>query len=107
MFKIDWYKFILWNVPSFERLKTRMQWLQLMLSEVRKHWDSFVVYRSAKLYDVNHTGQVIYLEKALNDAFDNTLRRIYIDDGDFGDRVFVYDRTQPLMLYWRWKNYLD
>lgn len=64
-------------------------------------FSSMNVYRSAKLYDLNHSGQVIYLEKVLNDTFDKDLRRIYIGDGDFRDRIFVGARDSENHIYYR------
>lgn len=102
MFKVDWYKLVLHNIVSALRERTRVQWLVLLVSEIRKKWDWLVSFREAKLYDANHTGQIIYLEKILNDTFDPTLRRIHIGDGDFKDRVIVGSRTSTLYIWHRW-----
>lgn len=48
-------------------------------------------YRNDNLYKLNHNGQICRLREALNDGFDISLRRIYID-GDGGDaqRTYIY-----------------
>jgi hypothetical protein len=39
------------------------------------------------------TGQVVYMEHYLNDIYDNSLRRIYIDDGNAGTPFFLYNKV--------------
>lgn len=47
--------------------------------------------RENNLYILDHNGQVCYLRGALNDKFDFTQRRIYIDGtGADEDRIYVY-----------------
>lgn len=45
-------------------------------------------------YQLKFTGQVIYLEHTLNDTFDDTLRRIYIQDGFRLPKVFLYNTAE-------------
>lgn len=92
MFNADWYQFILQNVPPPLRKSRRIAWLQVLIAPVAKAMDSMRAFRQIKLYELNHTGQVIYLEKVLNDAFDNQQRRIYITDGDFRNRIYINER---------------
>ena len=42
----------------------------------------FDANRAADLYVLSHNGQCCYLQAALNDLFDNALRRIYISNGN-------------------------
>jgi hypothetical protein len=55
-------------------------------------------------YDLRFTGQVVSLEHLLNDQFDNTLRRIYIDDPS-GQQIltpYVFNKVEaqpPLNLF--------
>lgn len=106
MYKINWEAFLQSNVMAPLRKAKRLAWLRVILSPIRRMWDAFTAYRKESLYRVNHTGQVIYLQKALNDAFDPVQRRIEVVDGDFETMVNLYRRIeqQPLYIYWRWGN---
>lgn len=44
--------------------------------------------------DLSFTGQVIYLEHLLNDKFDNSLRRIYIDEASNIEELFVFQSNE-------------
>lgn len=65
-------------------------------------WSQF---RKRKIYELEHTGQVCYMRKALNDAFDVDERRIYID-GTGGDasKTYIYtpgeEQTKYLGKLW-------
>lgn len=50
--------------------------------------------RIDSLYKLDHTGQICYLRGALNDKFDPSLRRIYIDDGNAFPRKYIYTRAE-------------
>lgn len=66
-----------------------------MLSSLQKLNNDFVLFVKAKQYEMSITSQVIYLEKLLNDEFDNDLRRIYIEDAVTIDSVFLrYENEQ-------------
>lgn len=61
---------------------------------------SWKAFRAANLYKLAHNGQVCYLRAALNDSFDVSLRRIYID-GTGGDalRTFIYTPAEEQPKY--------
>lgn len=56
----------------------------------RHYW--WKQYRESNIYKLSHNGQICYLRKALNDTFDQDLRRIYID-GTGGDATKTYIYT--------------
>ncbi|MBC7399856.1 MAG: hypothetical protein H7289_07900 [Mucilaginibacter sp.] len=53
-------------------------------------YNQFTDNRISNLYKLSHNGQVFSLENALNDRFDNVLRRIYISDGFTKDRIYIF-----------------
>lgn len=65
--------------------------------------NNFIRYREAKLYELFINYQTCYLEIFLNDRFDKTERRIYIDDAQNQDTVYLYlrDELNPVNLYTR------
>lgn len=57
-------------------------------------------YRAANIYKLEHNGQVCRLRKALNDAFDLDLRRIYIDGtGGEAMRTYIYTPAENQTKY--------
>lgn len=52
--------------------------------------------------DVLYTGQIIYLERLLNDLYDNTIRGIYIQDVANISKTYLHNRIEvrpPYYLY--------
>lgn len=52
------------------------------------------VMRAENIYKLEHSGQVCYLRKALNDKFDPEQRRIYIGDANRFERFYIYTRAE-------------
>jgi hypothetical protein len=59
---LKWEKLLLWLIPPILRKKTHFDWLDVLLTPLH------TIYEET-LYKMQHTGQVIYLEKVLNEAF--------------------------------------
>lgn len=60
--------------------------------QLHYNWQQFRNHQPyGTMYRLDHTGQVCYLRKALNDAFDVSQRRIYIDGtgGNVG-KTYIY-----------------
>ena len=57
--------------------------------------------RDRNLYNLSITPQVCFLEKALNDKFDSTPRRIYITNGVWRSflPIFLRAENKPIALY--------
>lgn len=55
--------------------------------------------RNQDIYKIEHTGQVCYLRKALNDALDPQERRIYIDEGNSFNRKYIYTTPENKPVY--------
>lgn len=74
---------------------------EAMMSPFRALYAAFGANRSANIYRLSHNSQVCYLEAALNDTFDATLRRIYITDGPNVEATRIYLRAEqkPRYLY--------
>jgi len=52
--------------------------LSVLVSEIEVLWSLFKSFTDDTDYTLSHNGQVVYLEAALNDAFDPSARGIYI-----------------------------
>lgn len=62
---LKWEKLLLWLVPPILRKKTHFDWLDVLLTPLRTIYEDI-------LYKMQHTGQVIYLEKVLNETYNPT-----------------------------------
>ncbi|MCT4647556.1 MAG: hypothetical protein N4A74_21390 [Carboxylicivirga sp.] len=91
MFEIDFNKVVLWLVPRVMRTAFNVAWLKELVRPVVSLYNEFTNKRADDLYRLNHNGQVCYLEAVLNDAFDISLRRIYISDAG-GEVVTLINR---------------
>ena len=72
-----------------QRTPLTQSWLEVLAAPVRRLKGLFDSFRAASLYEVTHNGQVARMEDVLNDAFDPTDKRIYIDT-TLPDEVFIF-----------------
>jgi hypothetical protein len=83
---------LLKHVPPILRgVETLRAWWRVLSASLEFVYQAFSFYANQKRYTLQFNGQVIYLEHVLNDKFDNSLRRIYIDDQQASN-------VQPLIL---------
>jgi hypothetical protein len=78
----DLTRFVTYMLPSFLRKTKQISWLKALLAPMDRLNSELVTFATDTRYALNFTGQVISLERLLNDTFDNSLRRIYISDGN-------------------------
>lgn len=99
-FDIDYDRLVPQLLPVRLRQTKTIAWLKVLVSPVKWLFGLFRSNRKNNLYLLSHTGQVCYLEAALNDVFDPVSRGIYITDGPFRDPLFLYLETElrPLWL---------
>ena len=67
-------------VPALIRGARFEAWIGALLEPVQSLNADFVADAASIRYYLRFNGQVLYMEHLLNDLFDNSLRRIYIDD---------------------------
>lgn len=87
---VDFNKSLKEYLPVRKRTAKRLAWLRTLLAGIKYIYTKFLLFRSERLYYLSHNSQVCKMEGALNDTFDNTLRRIYISDGPYEDPVYIY-----------------
>ena len=77
-----------------------MAWLYSFTRAIVTKYQGWTVYRESNIYKLNHNGQVCYLRKALNDKFDPSLRRIYIDGpGGEAQKTYIYTPAENQTKY--------
>lgn len=92
-YKVDFKRLGILFLPMALRKPKLIALTHSLLAPLISLHYTFTQNRNENLYKLQHNGQVCYLRKALNDAFDNTLRRIIIVDGNQFYRVYIY--TEP------------
>lgn len=98
-FSLDLNKLVILLLPTFFRRARLVAWLQVLASPLATLHQTWYVNRLSNIYKLNHNGQVCYLRKALNDAFDPTDRRIYITDGNKYQRQYIYTNIEQQPKY--------
>jgi hypothetical protein len=88
-FDVDIDNVVWTNLPVRLRQVIQFAWLKAVIAPVKYIYGLFMANRVNNLYYLAHNSQVCYMEAALNDTFDNTLRRIYITDG--ADEYPIYE----------------
>ncbi|MGQ0739149.1 MAG: hypothetical protein ACT4OJ_08840 [Bacteroidota bacterium] len=102
-YDINFYRLGEWLTPRWLRKETFLIILKACLYPLVLIHNAFIRYRDAKIYEINMNYQVCYLEAFLNDRFDFTQRRIYIEDADTEEGTFLYMRAEdnPVYLFLR------
>ena len=92
---LKWEKLLLWLVPPILRKKTHIDWLDVLLTPLHTIYEEI-------LYKMQHTGQVIYLEKVLNETFNpdknynpNASTRQKRSDG----LIYIDESVKPTIQY--------
>ncbi len=89
-------------VPLSKKKNKILAFLYLILHPLKAVNILFDQYKATTNYKLIFNGQVIYLEHYLNDLYDNTLRRIYIEDTANIDYSYIYNQAEllpTLMVY--------
>ena len=94
IYDIDYAKLIGWLTPQELRKDKLRRLLNIMVAPVVVLYQLFLLYRTAKLYQLKITPQKCYLELLLNNRYDFTLRRIYIDDGVDKPPFYIYQAAE-------------
>jgi hypothetical protein len=110
LYNIDFRRLATLLTPTFLRKVKFIDWLETLLKPLEEVNFSFKQFRKDSIYKVTHNGQVVYLQKVLNDSFDNEFRRIKIKDSFENDPTwiypqanenptYIYDQNSPTFLY--------
>jgi len=68
-----------------------IEWLNLILSNIKNIYIQFLIFRDLVLYDINFTGQIIYLEHKLQTELGCNIKII---DGNYLEFLPVWNRTE-------------
>lgn len=100
IYNIDYSKLTTWLVPTFLRKQKTLAFVRVLIEPVIKLYNDLIAFRNDVVYKINHNGQVVYLQKVLNDRFDPSERRIYITDGNINEPTYIYTylENKPIFL---------
>ncbi|MFH7017170.1 hypothetical protein [Flavobacterium sp. FlaQc-47] len=92
---LKWEKLLLWLIPPILRKKTHVDWLDVLLTPLHTIYGEI-------LYKMQHTGQVIYLEKVLNDTYNPT--KIYnpnlsTEQKRLEELIYIDESVKPTLQY--------
>lgn len=88
MKEVDFKKLAIIYLPIWLRSSTLICLIYAAIIPFTRLFNLLQNYYEKKVYRLTHNGQVCYLEAVLRDAFDPTLRRIWI--GDFASKNRIY-----------------
>ena len=114
MFKILFKKLLVWLTPHYLRKRRWVILTRAVAWPVMQVYNDFLIFMAAKLYRLQHNGQVCLLEKVLNDAFDVLDKRIFITDFDGLERLFFWPEAdqrdvnfETTLFFWPDADYSD
>ena len=100
IFELNLRRLVILLLPTFLRKSRLVAWMQILIAPLEQLQYDFGLKRNSDLVTLTHNGQKCYLRKILNDTFDQTLRRIRIEDMIHFNAVYIYtdSENQPVYL---------
>ena len=99
IFELNLRRLVILLLPTFLRKARLIAWLQILIAPLEQLQYSFNQKRNSDLVTLMHNGQKCYLRKILNDSFDQTLRRIRIEDMTHFNAVYIYTEAENQPVY--------
>lgn len=99
IFNVDFRKLAVLLTPIFWRKAGFIAFVHSFIEPTKVLNDEFKNFRKKSIYKIVHNGQVMLLEKVLNDTFDNEQRRIYITDSLSVDPLYIYTAPEDRPVY--------
>jgi hypothetical protein len=94
MIAIDLFLLLVMNLPPIYRSVDVIDYCKSAIKPIDTVKVEFYAFYESIKYDMTFNGQVIMLEHLLNDKFDNTERRIYIEDTEQKVEVLLYNKVE-------------
>ena len=94
MFNIDLPAIIEWLLPTWLRGSFTKAFLNSLVVTLQNLHNNLEDYRILKEYELSINGQVIWLEKMLNDRYDPSSQQIYIEDVGLVEQVYLNNKSE-------------
>ena len=100
-YRIDYDKLIKWCYAIVLRKPNNLTFLLYLLNPLKELHERFIVFKNESIYRASHNSQVCYMQKVLNDIFDNTERRIVIRNTIVLEPNWLYhpEDNKPKFIY--------
>lgn len=92
---LKWEKLLLWLIPPILRKKTHVDWLNVLMTPLHTIYEDI-------LYKMQHTGQVIYLEKVLNETYNPTKNynpNLTTEQKRLEELIYIDESVKPTIQY--------
>lgn len=92
---LKWEKLLLWLIPPILRKKNHVDWLDVLLTPLHTLYEDI-------LYKMQHTGQVIYLEKVLNETYNpskNYNPNLSTEQKRLEKLIYIDESVKPTLQY--------
>jgi len=102
MFNVNFFKRLTELLPIRKVTTRNKELLQAILSPLESLYNKFLAKRNEIIYKLKFNAQVVYLEHYLNDTYDPTLRRIFIQDKANINYNYLFNSAEnrtPIYLY--------
>lgn len=98
MFSLDYDILIKQFTPSALLYKSKFYCvLKSLIAPVKQLYQDLLIYKAICDEKLNYTPQTIYIEKLLNDKFDNVNREIYIEDLSNEEYHILYNKSEGIV----------
>ena len=94
MFNINFARFAKNLIPWFMRTPKMKQWIGVLTWGASKALDDLKSFRTLKDYQLNFTGQRLYLERWLNDKFDPVNQAIEVNNIELAQNPFMFNKIE-------------
>ncbi|WP_299212748.1 hypothetical protein [uncultured Dokdonia sp.] len=92
---VNWSKLLLWLLPPILRKKRHFKWLFSLLKPLETLYDT-------TLYQMQHNGQIVYLEKVLNETFNPDVAydpNLSIEEKRYASLIYIDETLQPRLKF--------
>ncbi|MDD2635606.1 MAG: hypothetical protein PHW82_08935 [Bacteroidales bacterium] len=96
---INTTKLYRWLLPRLIRQPKAKAFVDSFMISFDNLYAKFFKNRIANLYFIEINGQVVKLEKMLNDKYDFVQRRIYLSDGIYTHLEYLYTNAEDRVIY--------
>lgn len=95
--EVDVNRLVVEYLPTMLRKPALAAFVQVVHQPLVTGHYTWNQWRAENIYKLEHTGQICYLRKALNDKFDPVQRRIYIGDGNQYGMEYIYTENEAIV----------
>ncbi|MCV9934557.1 hypothetical protein OIU80_19930 [Flavobacterium sp. LS1R47] len=93
-YKINYNQLGILMLPTFLRKGIMVSFVQVLLKPIGSCYTIWHDWRLKNIYKIEHSGQICYLRKSLNDDFDTVSRRIRIGEGNLNNTTYIYTEVE-------------